>query len=252
MRARGMQVLTDQVRAARPGVVIGGIGDKPHQDTVSGHNEDDTPGVKAEDQDEDDTPEHRALDFMVGPAFSQQDGDDLVHDLTTVPENQARLIYVNWRRSQYHRKNNWQPVPNDDDPHDDHVHASGEADADENVNPWIFRKFGQENQDMTMFVEIATDPTPRPVYKSDGFEYEHLTSGAALAAAQKAGHKVITVPDHAAFDALCGKLRVPVPPVTLTPEQITDIAVKVAAELFEVQAAALRAGANVLDEAAGN
>jgi hypothetical protein len=137
MRAHGMQVLTDNVLAVRSKTVIYGIGDKDHQQSTSGHNEDDTSGVKAEDQDADSTPEHRALDFMLGPDFSADHGWALVKDLTSHGANQSRLIYVNYFYQQWHRKNNWVPVPNNDDPHTDHVHASGEADADENVSPWI-------------------------------------------------------------------------------------------------------------------
>lgn len=137
MRAHGMQVLTDNVLAVRSKTVIYGIGDKDHQQSTSGHNEDDTAGVKAEDQDADSTPEHRALDFMIGPDFTVDHGWALVKDLTSQIANQKRLIYVNYMYQQWHRKNNWLPVDNSDDPHTDHVHASGEADADENVSPWI-------------------------------------------------------------------------------------------------------------------
>lgn len=135
MRAKGIQVLTDDILAVRSKVVIYGIGDEAHAQSTSGHNEDDTPGVKAEDQDADTTREHRAIDVMLGPDFTADDGWALVSDLIAAA-NQQRLIYVNYQYQQWHRKNNWQPVNNSDDPHTDHVHISGEADADENTSHW--------------------------------------------------------------------------------------------------------------------
>lgn len=137
MRAPNMQRLTDQVKAARPGVVIGGIGDEAHKLKVSGHNEDDTPGVRAEDQDADNTPEHRALDFMIGTAFTPEDAEALYDDLGTKSTNQRRLLYVIYNRRKRSRSTGWQEVPyNDGGEHDNHVHASGEADDDANTADW--------------------------------------------------------------------------------------------------------------------
>lgn len=136
MQAPGLTVLEDQIRVARPGVVIYDIGDKAHQGRVSGHNPDDTPGVKARDQDADNIPEHRAIDVMPGHAFSKADGDALVKDLTQNTTNRKRLIFVNWGNQQWHRDNNWAPRDNSKDPHG-HVHVEGEADADADTSPWI-------------------------------------------------------------------------------------------------------------------
>lgn len=136
MRAPGQQVLTDQIKAARPGTTIYGKGDKAHEGRVSGHNEDDTTGVRARDQDSDNIPEHRAIDVMVGDHFSKADGDALVKDLTQNTTNRKRLIFVNWKNFQYHRDHNWAPQDNSDDPHG-HVHVEGEADADSDTSPWI-------------------------------------------------------------------------------------------------------------------
>lgn len=111
-------------------------------------------------------------------------------------------------------------------------------------------------QDMTMFVQIKTDPEPRAVAKSDGFEWEHLTSNDALQAALAAGYKLITVPNMAAFNALCGTKRVPDPPVniTLTPEQIALIVAGVTSSLkkqvLRPLADAAQAEATTLDTAA--
>jgi len=136
VRAPGMQVLTDQIKAKRPGVIIYGIGDDAHKLRISGHNEDDTVGVRAEDQDADTTPEHRAIDVMLGSIFTRTDGHSLVSDLVSHKENTDRLIYINFENTQWSRSTGWTPHDNSDDPHPGHVHISGEADADENVNPW--------------------------------------------------------------------------------------------------------------------
>ena len=136
MRAQGMQILTDQIKAVRPGTVVYGIGDDDHKTRVSGHNEDDTAGSKPRDQDSDNIPEHRAIDVMKGPNFSKTDGDALVRDLTENTTNRKRLIFVNWGNQQWHRDNNWAPRDNSNDPHG-HVHAEGEADADHDTSPWI-------------------------------------------------------------------------------------------------------------------
>jgi hypothetical protein len=138
-----MQVLTDQTKAKRPGVVIYGVGDAAHRLEVSGHNEDDTPGVRAEDQDADDIPEHRAIDIMLGTKFTKADADKLVHDLVTDPANRARLLYVIFNRQIWSASRGWTVRPYEGtNPHTDHVHASGEADADDNRNPWNLSDWG--------------------------------------------------------------------------------------------------------------
>ena len=142
MRSANMQVLTNQIKEKRPGVVVYGIGDDAHKLQVSGHNEDDTPGVRAEDQDADTKPEHRALDVMIGPHFSAEDAQRLFNDLTTIPENQRRLLYVIYNRHIASASRGWVVRPFDGDPHTDHDHISGEADDDENTTPWVLSDWG--------------------------------------------------------------------------------------------------------------
>lgn len=143
MEAKGMRVLRNQVQSKRPGMTIYGVGDKAHQAEVSGHNPDDTPGVRAEDQDSDNVAEWRALDFMIGPAFSAEDAQKLYNDLTSDSANRQRLLYViynekirsastGWTGRRYTGKQN----------HKDHLHASGEADADGNESPWNLSDWG--------------------------------------------------------------------------------------------------------------
>jgi hypothetical protein len=106
--------------------------------------------------------------------------------------------------------------------------------------------------EMTMFVQIASDPDPKPVYKSDGWHWEHLTSAPAWAGVQAAGIPLIVVPDQAAFKALCGKPYAEVPPaqIVLTDEQLVALASAVTAGILGPMADAQRASAEVLDQAA--
>jgi hypothetical protein len=138
MRSLNMQVLTNQLKTRYPGVVIYGIGDSAHQSSPSGHNEDDTPGSRPEDEDADNIPEHRALDVMIGPAFNLADAWNLVTDLVTRPANQRRLLYVIFYRKIWRRRNGWrEETYTGSDPHTNHPHVSGEADDDANTTPWV-------------------------------------------------------------------------------------------------------------------
>ena len=141
MRAQGMQVLTDQIKAERPGATVWGVGDDAHKTRVSGHNEDDTAGSRAEDQDADNIPEHRALDIPIMGPVTREDLRNLSEDLVSDNDNRARLLYVNFENTQWSRSRNWQPHDNSDDPHPGHLHASGEADQDGNTNQWNLPKF---------------------------------------------------------------------------------------------------------------
>lgn len=143
MRAKNMQKLTDQILSKRPGTTIYGIGDAKHKLEISGHNEDDTPGVRAEDQDADNIPEHRAIDVMIGANFTPADAQQLYDDLTGFSENHSRLLYVIYNKKIRSASRNWEERDYEgDDPHTNHVHVSGEADADENVSDWKLSDWG--------------------------------------------------------------------------------------------------------------
>lgn len=137
MRAPNMQVLTDQLVDEYPGIVVYGIGDEAHQGSPSGHNEDDTPGSRPEREDDDRIPEHRAIDAMIGRAFTPVDAETVTHCLVTRPANRRRLIYVIYRRRVWRKANGWrQETYRGPDPHDDHIHASGDPADDANRDPW--------------------------------------------------------------------------------------------------------------------
>lgn len=136
-----MQVLTTQLKAKYPGMVIYGIGDTAHQGSMSGHNEDDTAGSRPEDHDADSNPEHRALDLMIGRPFPVSEAWRVVSAMVAYQENQRRLLYVIFMRKIWRRATGWvEETYTQKDPHTNHVHISGEADDDENVTPWVLEK----------------------------------------------------------------------------------------------------------------
>ncbi|MBM0275316.1 hypothetical protein [Micromonospora tarensis] len=136
-RAANMQALTADVKRQWPGVVVYGVGDTAHQSRASDHNEDDTSGSKAAQSDPDGRPEHRAIDIMLGKAFTKADADALVARLVADPRARARLFYVIWNGYIWSRSNGWKKVRyTGSDQHTDHVHASGWAADDENTASW--------------------------------------------------------------------------------------------------------------------
>ncbi len=137
MRSACMQSLTNDLRLEYPGVVIYGKGDPPHQLRISDHNEDDTVGSLAAQTDADTVPEHRAIDVMLGPAFTRIQAMALILWLLSRPELLAKLRYINFENTQWHMRNNWEPRPNYDDPHPTHIHFSGLAAKDEDASPWL-------------------------------------------------------------------------------------------------------------------
>jgi peptidoglycan hydrolase-like protein with peptidoglycan-binding domain len=135
MRSKNLQVLTDQIKTDNPGVVIYGIGDAAHKLEISDHNEDDTPGSKAEQSDSDNNPEHRAIDVMIGPNFSKAAATNLKNQLVTREANKARLKYVILFNKIYSAKRNFAEADYTGEYHN-HVHVSANAADDENETPW--------------------------------------------------------------------------------------------------------------------
>lgn len=155
MRAANMQALTGDIQGEHPGVTVYGIGDRAHAQSTSDHNEDDTPGVKAEQSDADTKREHRAIDVMIGSRFTKAQADALVARLLADPAALARLAYIIWNGYIWSRKNGWvRRAYTGSNKHTDHVHISGLAADDENSAGWpavsggtdnVFAAFGQTN-----------------------------------------------------------------------------------------------------------
>lgn len=155
MRAKNMQALTNDTKSEHPGVTVYGIGDEAHKTHPSDHNEDDTPGSKPAQTDGDSTPEHRAIDVMIGSAFTKADADEYVANLLADPAARARLQNIIWNRSIWSRSNGWKRQDyTGSDPHTNHVHVSGYAPDDENGASWpavhgggdtMFANYGETN-----------------------------------------------------------------------------------------------------------
>lgn len=137
MRAANMQALTKDLKNRYPGIVVYGIGDDAHKQSVSDHNEDDTPGSLAEQWDGDNVPEHRAIDAMISGAFGRQEADALVTKIVNDATSRNRLHYIIWHEGFWSRENGWtRETYYGDNPHRDHIHFSGWAPDDENASGW--------------------------------------------------------------------------------------------------------------------
>lgn len=134
-RARNVQKLGDEVKAKHPGVVVYGVGDEAHKTRPSAHNEDDTRGSKPNQEDSDTKPEHRAIDVMVGKAFTKADGDALVGHL--LKYHKGRLNGIIWYGKQWWRSTGFKEQPRTTDQHKDHVHIEGVASDDDNAASWF-------------------------------------------------------------------------------------------------------------------
>lgn len=191
MRAANMQALTDDIKAGHPGVVIGGKGDPAHAARTSDHNEDDTPGSKPEQTDADSVPEHRAIDVMLGPAFSKADADELVNSLLADPAALARLKYIIWNGYIWSRSNGWKRTKyTGKDQHTGHVHISGLAADDENTAGWpavrrgvvlLFCYYGADNDPATKALQVRLKNLGFYTGAVDG-DYGNGTKAALLAA----------------------------------------------------------------------
>ncbi len=137
MRSASMQALTNQLKLRFPGIVIYGIGDDEHRTRVSDHNEDDTPGVIAGQTDSDSTPEHRAIDAMIGSAFPRAEAKALITRMVKDQSTTRRLYYIIFDGTIWSRSTSWVGVDYEsDDDHSSHVHFSGWADDDANGSAW--------------------------------------------------------------------------------------------------------------------
>lgn len=118
----------------------GTIGDEEHQDSVSGHNPDDTPGVQAERQDSDTKPEVRAGDVtsdLHDPRGIRM--YDVVQRML-LPQFRAelnRLIYIICDGYIWRKATGWmREIYTGSDKHFGHAHFSGDPASDEDAGPW--------------------------------------------------------------------------------------------------------------------
>lgn len=140
MRSENMIVLTGQAKEESPGTIVYGIGDAAHKLSASGHNEDDTPGSRPEQEDPDTKPEHRAIDIMLGRTFTYAVAWLFVAAMVSLKVNQDRLLYVIFDGWIWRRNGGWRKeVYTGSDKHRDHVHLSGNWPDDDNRSRWVTR-----------------------------------------------------------------------------------------------------------------
>jgi hypothetical protein len=115
----------------------GWIGDAAHQAETSGHNPDDTIGVKAEYSDADSVPEVRAID-VDSDLNSSMTMFQVVKQILDNPNNTKRLKYIIYNRVIWSRNTNWEPHEyTGSSPHVEHIHASADPLFDEDDAPWL-------------------------------------------------------------------------------------------------------------------
>lgn len=197
-RSLSMDALRRNGLTVWPGMTIFWIGDPAHQSGVSGHNPDDTPGVQAELSDADSDPEVRALDFMVGPRFSSEDGWRLVNALVTSADK-WRLYYVIWQRSIWHRGTSFQARPyTGSNPHTDHVHVSGYSTDDANGADWqSVLALSQEGDMADVFYKIQSNDSTwnGQAFVSNRIHRRKLRNPGEIQGPAKAGATEVTLTD---------------------------------------------------------
>lgn len=142
----------------------GTIGDTAHATGTSGHNPDDTPGVQAERQDADAVPEVRACDVDARGV----DGDAVVRAIVSRDNpDRRKLIYVIWNGHIWRADNNWvREVYTGKDPHDKHIHFSGNPNSDDDGSEWTSLNYGDD--DMTPAQETKLDILQSTLSRIDG------------------------------------------------------------------------------------
>jgi hypothetical protein len=147
--APNIQTLRSNLREAFPNRLTtsdGTIGDPAHAAGVSGHNPDDTPGVRAESSDADSVPEVRACDAdkdLDGPSTPRSRMQAVVDAIRRNPEDRSRLIYMIYDGYIY-SENSVDPntgvwlkrVYNGTNKHREHAHFSGKASRDNDTRPF--------------------------------------------------------------------------------------------------------------------
>lgn len=112
---RGLEVLIEEVKAKFPGVIVGTIGDKPHQGEASDHN----PSTAKHDKGAVD-----AADFMIGKDFTFANAQWLTNALVRFKDR--RIGYIIWNGqiiSSTVKPWVWRKYTGKD-PHTNHVHVS--------------------------------------------------------------------------------------------------------------------------------
>lgn len=120
----------------------GWIGDLAHARGTSGHNPDDTPGVRAERSDSDSIPEVRAIDVDVDlipgdRAASRQAMLAAIRGIIATPRDRRRLIYIIFNGVIWSASRGWEPATyTGSSKHREHAHFSGHPNYDSDGSAW--------------------------------------------------------------------------------------------------------------------
>lgn len=141
----------NEIAPSRDKASDGSIGDQAHQSGTSGHNPDES--GNAERQDSDNKNEVRAVDLdkdlRINVTMSQ-----IVLSIIANPRDRQRLLYIIWNRVIWTKSSGWKSLKyTGSNPHDQHMHISGDPAYDEDGAPWqSILKFGD---DMPSAQEVA-------------------------------------------------------------------------------------------------
>jgi hypothetical protein len=139
----------DFIAPSRDHASDGSIGNAAHQDEVSDHNPDDTPGSKAAYNDHDGKPEVRAIDVDNNLNITVEGYSDpmegvvqyLLHRCRSSAEQ--RLEYIIYNRRIWTRSSGWaQKTYTGASPHTEHAHFSGRHDGrfDDKAQSWTLEE----------------------------------------------------------------------------------------------------------------
>jgi len=163
-RSLSCDALYDDTKTVFPGATLWWLGDPAHREHASGHNPDDTFGVMAEEQDDDNLQEVRAIDAPVAPngegipGITRADMRRLRIALTEDPRSRARTKYVIFEGLIWSRTRNFVPViyTGTSDKHFGHLHWSGRAADDDNGSHWA--AVLALGEDMATAAEVWNEP----------------------------------------------------------------------------------------------
>jgi hypothetical protein len=138
--APNIRALIDSFNALSPGRgkrSDGTIGDTAHSHGVSGHNPDDTPGVRAEYSDSDRIAEVRAGDIDDDTRIPVT-MEDCVQAILRNPGDRIRLAYIIYNRRIWSKSDGWNERRyTGDSPHTEHAHFSGDPNYDTASAPFL-------------------------------------------------------------------------------------------------------------------
>lgn len=147
----------------------GWIGDAAHQLRVSGHNPDDTQGVRAEYSDDDATPEVRAIDVDVRLHYVGFSMQDVINKILDTPRDLDRLRYIIYAETQWSKSAGWQPRHYDgENPHTIIAHFSGEPTRDNDARPWCVEEMGEDMYTPEQHAAFAVRYDGRGIGENDG------------------------------------------------------------------------------------